>query len=151
MSLSLVFWNYQFSNLHCCQDVRMWHWILLCTSGAHLNFSSKLPLKVVFWLKSRLWTHHGLRITDQLFKSNLTFCVVCVFILQTDDEWCVPNRLCNADFEKNQQILKIPTFKSVLATAALKFNFFENFEKNIWWNTVRSKIKKNLDGHDYNI
>jgi hypothetical protein len=26
-------------------------------------------------------THHGLQITGQLFKSNLTFCVVCVFIL----------------------------------------------------------------------
>jgi hypothetical protein len=25
------------------------------------------------------------RITDQLFKSNLTFCVVCVFTLQTDE------------------------------------------------------------------
>jgi hypothetical protein len=29
---------------------------------------------------------------DQLFKVNLTFCVVYVFILQTD-EWCVHNRL----------------------------------------------------------
>jgi hypothetical protein len=31
-------------------------------------------------------------------KSNLTFCVVCVFTLQTD-EWCVHNRLFNANFE----------------------------------------------------
>jgi hypothetical protein len=30
-------------------------------------------------------------------KSNLTFCVVCVFTLQTD-EWCVHNRLFNANF-----------------------------------------------------
>jgi hypothetical protein len=37
-------------------------------------------------------------ITDQLFKSNLTFCVVCVFILQPD-ELCVHNRLFNANFE----------------------------------------------------
>jgi hypothetical protein len=36
--------------------------------------------------------------TDQLFKSNLTFCVVYVFTLQTD-EWCVHNRLFNAHFE----------------------------------------------------
>jgi hypothetical protein len=40
-------------------------------------------------------THHGLQITDQLFKSNLTFCIVCVFTLQTD-EWRVHNRLFNA-------------------------------------------------------
>jgi hypothetical protein len=37
------------------------------------------------------------RITDQLFKSNLTFCVVCVFIQQTD-EWCVHNRLFDDNF-----------------------------------------------------
>jgi hypothetical protein len=35
---------------------------------------------------------------NQLFQSNLTFCVVCVFTLQTD-EWCVHNRLFNANFE----------------------------------------------------
>jgi hypothetical protein len=44
-------------------------------SSVRLNFSSKLALK------SRLWTHHALQITDQLFKSNLTFCVVCVFMV----------------------------------------------------------------------
>jgi hypothetical protein len=38
------------------------------------------------------------RITDQLFKSNLTFCVVCIFTLQTG-EWCVHNRLFNVNFE----------------------------------------------------
>jgi hypothetical protein len=38
------------------------------------------------------------QITNQLFKSNLTFCVVCVFARQTD-EWCVHNRLFNANFE----------------------------------------------------
>jgi hypothetical protein len=43
--------------------------------------------------------NHGLRITDQLFKSKLTFCVVCVFSLQTD-EWCAHNRLLNANFEE---------------------------------------------------
>jgi hypothetical protein len=36
-----------------------------------------------------------IKITDQLFKSNLTFCVVCVFTLQTD-EWCVHIRFINA-------------------------------------------------------
>jgi hypothetical protein len=33
-------------------------------------------------------------ITDQLFKSNLTFCVVCA-----DYEWCVHNRLFNSNFD----------------------------------------------------
>jgi hypothetical protein len=37
-------------------------------------------------------------ITDQLFKSNLIFCVVCVVTLKTD-EWCVHNRRFNANFE----------------------------------------------------
>jgi hypothetical protein len=27
--------------------------------------------------------HHGLQITNQLFKSNLTFCVVCIFTVQS--------------------------------------------------------------------
>jgi hypothetical protein len=36
-------------------------------------------------------------ITDQLFISNLTFCVVCFLTLPTD-EWCVHNRLFNANF-----------------------------------------------------
>jgi hypothetical protein len=34
----------------------------------------------------------------QLFKSNPTFCVVCDFTLQTG-EWCVHNRLFNANIE----------------------------------------------------
>jgi hypothetical protein len=39
-------------------------------------------------------------VTDhQLFKSNLTFCVLYVFTQQTD-EWCVHNRLFNANFEE---------------------------------------------------
>jgi hypothetical protein len=43
--------------------------------------------------------HHGLQITDQLFKSNLTFCAICVFTLHAD-EWCVHNRVLNANFEE---------------------------------------------------
>jgi hypothetical protein len=39
------------------------------------------------------------RITDQLFRSNLTFCIVCVFTLHID-EWCVHNRLFSANFEE---------------------------------------------------
>jgi hypothetical protein len=31
-------------------------------------------------------------------KSNVTFCVVCVFSVQTD-EWCVHNRPFNANFQ----------------------------------------------------
>jgi hypothetical protein len=38
-------------------------------------------------------------VTDQLFESSLTFCVVFVFTLQTD-EWCDHNRLFNANFEE---------------------------------------------------
>jgi hypothetical protein len=64
----------------------------LFITGVHLNLSSKLVLK------SRLWTHHRLQITDQPFKSNLTFCIFCVFTQQTD-EWYVHNRLFNANFE----------------------------------------------------
>jgi hypothetical protein len=37
------------------------------------------------------------RIMDQLFKSNISFCVVCVFTVQAE-EWCVHNRLFNAKF-----------------------------------------------------
>jgi hypothetical protein len=36
--------------------------------------------------------------TDHRFKSNLTFCIVCVFTLETD-EWSVHNQLFNAYFE----------------------------------------------------
>jgi hypothetical protein len=43
------------------------------------------------------------QITDQLFKSNFTFSVICVFTLQTD-EWCVHNRLFNANFENEHPI-----------------------------------------------
>jgi hypothetical protein len=39
------------------------------------------------------------RITDQLFKSNLTFSVARVFTQQTD-EWSIHNRLFNANFEE---------------------------------------------------
>jgi hypothetical protein len=66
---------------------------LYVTSDAHFDFSSKLALK------NRLGTHHGLLITDRLFKSNLTFWVVCAFGRQTD-EWCVYNRLFKAIFFK---------------------------------------------------
>jgi hypothetical protein len=39
-----------------------------------------------------------IQITDQLFKSNLTYCVVCIFTVQTD-EWYVHDRLFKANFE----------------------------------------------------
>jgi hypothetical protein len=42
-----------------------------------------------------------IQITDQLFKSNLTFCGVCGFSVQTlTDESCVHNRPFNANFEE---------------------------------------------------
>jgi hypothetical protein len=34
----------------------------------------------------------------QVFKSNLSFRVVCVFTMQIE-EWCVHSRLFNANFE----------------------------------------------------
>jgi hypothetical protein len=37
------------------------------------------------------------RIMDQLLKSSLTLCVVCVFSVQTD-KWCVHNQLFNPNF-----------------------------------------------------
>jgi hypothetical protein len=40
------------------------------------------------------------RITDQLFKYNLTFCVVCVFILQTG-EWFVEIDPSTSTLRKN--------------------------------------------------
>jgi hypothetical protein len=66
--------------------------INIIISGVYLNLLSK------YALMSPLWAHHGLQITGQLFKSNLTLCVVCVFTLKTD-EWCVHNRLPNINFE----------------------------------------------------
>jgi hypothetical protein len=109
--LSRIKGNKKVKKLHCLKVKRqrgkskrgrtsrkrgMWNWssgLLHIVSGVQLNFSSKLAVM------SRLWTHHGLQIMDQLFKSNLTFCVVCVFTLQIY-EWCVHNRLFNANFEE---------------------------------------------------
>jgi hypothetical protein len=54
---------------------------------------------------------------NQLIKSNLTFCVVCVFTLQID-EWCVHNRLFNAYFEdkfKRTPDIKVPLFPTNFA------------------------------------
>jgi hypothetical protein len=42
--------------------------------------------------------------SDQLFKSNLTFCVVGVFTLQTD-EWCIHDRLFNDDIDIDIQVI----------------------------------------------
>jgi hypothetical protein len=91
-----IAWNYDVIIMHhiiiyYCGKLEQW--FLHIVSGVQLNFSSKLAVM------SRLWTHHELQIMDQLFKSNLTFCVVCVFTLQIY-EWCVHNRLFNANFEE---------------------------------------------------
>jgi hypothetical protein len=56
----------------------------------------KFHLKV--GVEESIVTRHGLQIRGQLFKANLTFWVVCVFTLQAD-EWCVHNRLFNANFD----------------------------------------------------
>jgi hypothetical protein len=69
---------------------------LLEVSGVHLNVSSKYALKSIG--SCDYVRHHGLQIMDQLFKSNLIFCVFCVFTLQTD-KWGIHNRLFNASFE----------------------------------------------------
>jgi hypothetical protein len=61
-----------------------------------IGCSFKLILKV--GVEDSIVNTPRITITDQLFKYNLTFCVVCVFTVQTD-EWCVHNRLFNANFE----------------------------------------------------
>jgi hypothetical protein len=55
-----------------------------------------------------------IQITDQLCKANFTFCVVCVFTLQTG-EWCVHNRLFNADFE-DKLTPDISTYRDIFLT-----------------------------------
>jgi hypothetical protein len=56
---------------------------------------------------------------DQVFKSNLTFSVVCVFTLQTE-EWCVHSRLFNANFEDK--------FKETSDIS--RYIVFQNLKKN---------------------
>ncbi|KAH0807435.1 hypothetical protein GEV33_015356 [Tenebrio molitor] len=56
-----------------------------------LNFHLKVGVEESIVNAPRITTDHG-------FKSNLTFCVVCVFTLETD-EWCVHNQLFNVYFE----------------------------------------------------
>jgi hypothetical protein len=64
-------------------------------SGVHFKFILKAGIKESIV--------NAPRITDNLFKTNLTFCVVCVFSLQTE-EWCVQNRLFNANSEEKMFI-----------------------------------------------
>jgi hypothetical protein len=73
-------------------------------------------------VKSRLRTHHRLQITDQLFKSNLTFCVVSVFTLQ--NVWCVHNRLFNAYFD--DKFSSTPTLRRNLNKPSI-FSYFQVF------------------------
>jgi hypothetical protein len=54
------------------------------------------------------------RTTDHLFKFNLTFCAVLVL---TSDEWCVHNRLFNANFD--DKLIEHP-----IQIGILKFYFF---------------------------
>jgi hypothetical protein len=65
--------------------------------------------KLVFWVSRNIFflcrkqpPHRlgkGWRITDQLFKSNITVCIVCVFAMQTDEY--VHDRLFNANLDRN--------------------------------------------------
>jgi hypothetical protein len=47
--------------------------------------------------------------SDQLFKSNLTVCVVCVFNLQFNlkNQWFIHNRLFNAKLKKKHLYARI--------------------------------------------
>jgi hypothetical protein len=69
------------------------------------------------------------RVVHQLFKSNLTFCVVCVFDLQFEKsvflrEWFVHNRLVNANFDGNKK----NTYTLLLIKAIRQMNnYFSNF------------------------
>jgi hypothetical protein len=94
-----LFWNTLFLNLK-----RINHALLdffYFRSHGRFFYRFKCKNKCDFFLLIHLYSfskHHGLQIIDHLFKSNLTFCVVCVFSVQTD-EWCVHNRLFNVNFE----------------------------------------------------
>jgi hypothetical protein len=65
-----------------------------------LKFHLKVGVEESIVNAPRITTDHG-------FKSNLTFCVVCVFTLETD-EWCVHNQLFNAYFEAKLKKKKTP-------------------------------------------
>jgi hypothetical protein len=60
-------------NLLPTQSVLVAHTVL---NGCSFKFILKVSVEE---------SHHRLQITDELFKSNLTFCVVCGFTLQTDE------------------------------------------------------------------
>jgi hypothetical protein len=51
-------------------------------------------------MPNTIWNRRNIKII-----SNLTFCVVCVFTLYTD-EWCVHNRLFNANFEEKFKVIQ---------------------------------------------
>jgi hypothetical protein len=60
-----------------------------CFTMEHFRLRQRMTLTIKIYC-SRLYKSR-ISSMDQLFKSNLTFCVACVFPLQTD-EWCVHNR-----------------------------------------------------------
>jgi hypothetical protein len=76
-----------------------------CSLLSQINFVlvSILLLLVVHLIPVKVDVEQSIvnapRTTDEVFKSNLTFCFICVFNLQTD-EWCVHNRLFNANFDR---------------------------------------------------
>jgi hypothetical protein len=76
--------------------------------GVLLKYHLKVGVEESIVNAPRITTDHG-------FKSNLTFCVVCVFTLKTD-EWCVHNQLFNAYFEakfKKNTPYNIPTYSTI--------------------------------------
>jgi hypothetical protein len=79
---------------------------------------------------------NALRITDQLFKSNLTFCVVWIFTMQID-EWCVHNR--NRLFNAN-------IGEKLKWTPDIFFDFFHSIYRSEFitlWKTETYRVSQN--------
>jgi predicted small integral membrane protein len=88
------------------------------------------------------------RITDQPFKSNLTFCVVCVFTLQTN-EWSVHKRLQRINLNEhpilqsvtiwNIRIAKFISLKICYVGSNNNFIVRRLFDNSFWKNKKWSR------------
>jgi hypothetical protein len=82
-----------------------------------IGCSFKFPVKV--GVEESIVNAPRITNSDQLFKSNLTFYVVCVFNLQAD-EWCVNNRLSTPTLAGNLNEHAILHFSPCTVTAMIK-------------------------------
>jgi hypothetical protein len=80
--------------------------------------------------------------SDQLFKSNLTFCVVCVFNMQFEKSvflrrWFIHNRLINANFDAKFKKKHTFTyiFDRALSTCCMsQLSLLSNLNSNLSFN-----------------